>query len=74
MIVPQLIDAVTWCNLTAQDLSVYGTLPVVRNLVEWRSWAKTAVQLDGIQALKPPLPDQYENWDEWASLFIEIFV
>lgn len=71
---PRYMDAKHWFDQRTQDLTLagYSGIPILKDADHWIDWARTVIQLPKIAALSPPLPDHFQNWQDWAQRFNQV--
>lgn len=66
---PRFTSAPHWTAQTSFVLAPYGTIPVLRDEAEWRSWARYVVGLPAVAAVGAVHPEGYDTWQKWAVAF-----
>lgn len=66
---PQGMSPQDWCDRMALELDAFGLIPVMTHGMGWKEWGRQVIQLQRISRMDPPNPDDYEDFEEWATYF-----
>jgi hypothetical protein len=66
---PRGLTVTDWCDSMALPLSVVMTPQTLLDPDDWIDWANNVIQVPAISALRPPQPDGFADWIEWAIRF-----
>ena len=69
LINPKHMDPLDWCDRTGSQLAPYIFPLKIENPEQWREWGEYVLRSPVIAAKKPPHPDQFERWEDWAARF-----
>lgn len=70
MIIPADMNVMDWADQMTQTVSQFGDIIKLENPDDWQSWALSVIlsneQWEGVV----PSPYEFQNWRDWAELFI----
>lgn len=66
---PRGVTLTQWANFTTPLLAPFGISPILITEEAWRPWARSVIQLPGIAQQRPPDPEAFLDWREWAFRF-----
>ncbi len=72
MIDPRGLTVDEWCDYMTETLEPFLIAPKLTPGMTWWEWANQVVQAPGISAYNPPDPNQFDDWQVWATRFIQI--
>jgi len=73
MLDPRGMDMRIWADTTALQLDQYGPVYRLDDEANWRDWASYVIALPTVNACDPPLPDDFDDFREWAQRFVGAF-
>lgn len=66
---PRGLTVLQWAHFTTPLLAPFGVPPIMISADTWRVWARSVIQLSAIAQQRPPDPETYSSWQEWAFRF-----
>lgn len=66
---PRNLDVIDWCDSMAFLLSSAMSPQKLLNSKQWKEWAHAVIQSPKIAQFRPPDPDGFSDWREWAIRF-----
>jgi hypothetical protein len=68
---PTRMRPTEWADRMALGLWQFGPVPRMSRDEDWKEWARAVLTLPGVADQQPPNPDQFENFEEWATYFTD---
>ena len=69
LIDPRGLEAREWLDYTGDNLASLVSIMVVSSGDDWREWGSHVRQVLTFRGILIPIPDLFEDWQEWAFRF-----